>query len=213
MKFKIKATENNEIKNFKIEIGVKLSQIFGNNIGFFSNSMKIFYDEKWYNASLEHSNMLRITKIYTTKKDTSVMENIKDVNIVLNSSRIKQEFIEILLNRHKICYWLFGFKKKFYNRKKEILYFFASVSLSVVYFLINEYCNNIATQFIANNNSVQSLLIFLTLIGAIGIFHPITIQKQIDENDIENTIKKEGEKKERDRKSAERVNKRYSIGE
>jgi len=44
-------------------------------------------------------------------------------------------------------------------------------------------------EYIAENNWLQTIIIFLTISSFINIFYPFTIKKQIDEKDIESIAK------------------------
>ena len=55
---------------------------------------------------------------------------------------------------------------------------------SLIYYFSNLYLDNIIIQYVANNILIQSIMLFSTIVGIINVFFTLTLQKQINEQDI-----------------------------
>lgn len=108
--------------------------------------------------------------------------------------------IKYLLHQHPINRYSHKTRGFLKERKNSVFVIIIALVLSLIYYFLNEINDNNIMKFIAENNFVQSIIIFLTISSFINIFYPFTLKKQIDKKDIETitreTIKEDIENKE-----------------
>ncbi len=102
---------------------------------------------------------------------------------------MKLNVIKYLLNEHEVNYLSFNIRKTISERRNTIYVFLIAFVLSSIYYSINELTNNSLMKYIAENNWVQTIIMFLTISSFINIFYPFTIKKPIDKKDIKTGIK------------------------
>ena len=180
---------------------------FWNPFGMFWNVTEVSIENDWYSCGIqylkkENDNYIQILYPRKVNKYTSQIEKIhteglyKEVKI----SKFKIHLIKYLSNEHKINYFSFRIRKKISERRNTIYVFSIALILSIIYYTFNNLKKNELLNYIAENNWVQTIIIFLAISSFINIFYPFTIKKQIEKKDIEEiskeTIEEEKQNKE-----------------
>jgi hypothetical protein len=169
---------------------------FWNPLGIFHNISEIEIEGKWYKCGTkfikkDNENIIQITSPMLVDEKTSVIKEfyLEGIYKETGISKLKLNFIKYLLNEHRINYFSFSIRKNISERKNTIYVFLIASVLSTIYYTINELEENSLMEYIAENNWLQTIIIFLTISSFINIFYPFTIKKQIDEKDIESITK------------------------
>lgn len=98
----------------------------------------------------------------------------------------KNQLIKYLLHKHPINRFSYNVRTLLTERKNTIFVILVALILSVTYYFANKFNNDIIIKYIAENNFIQSIIIFLTVSSFINIFYPFTLKKQMEKKDIEN---------------------------
>ena len=200
------------VESFKIRTTKNELNRFWNPIGCFWNTIEILINDEWYKCgarfrkvdgkyfiSFNHpmkvdDKTLRITEVFCD-----------GIYVEVETSTIKFHLIKYLQNDHKINHISHRIRTRIFKRKRTILIFSLALILSILFYIINSYQNNIIIHLIAENTWVQSIFFFLTISGFISIFHPFTIRKELNKEDIKNftrEVLKEEEQNEEARRRA-----------
>ncbi len=187
--------------------------------GFYSNISEIMIDKTWWRCNINFikkvnsEKMIQITHPMKVEHNSSSITKIytQGVYAEFETSRFKVSLLKFLLNQHEINYSFYKYKSRIFERKNTLLVFFLAISISLTYYYINVFYNNNLMKYVSENIWIQTVFIFLTISGFISIFYPFTIQKGINEKDVqkisENAIKEERRK----RKANKRVRKNATF--
>ncbi len=97
----------------------------------------------------------------------------------------KNQLIKYLLHTHPLNRFSYKTRTLLSERKNTVFVIIIALILSVTYYTVNEFNDDVVIKFIAENNFIQSIIIFLTISSFINIFYPFTLRKQIEKRDIE----------------------------
>ncbi len=75
------------------------------------------------------------------------------------------------------------------SRKSTVLVFLIAFLLSAVYLVTNFYGDNFLIKYISENLWLQTIMMFLTVAGCIGIFYPFSIRKELTKEEVINSYK------------------------
>ena len=187
--------------------------------GFYSNISEIMIDKTWWRCNINFikkdnsAKIIQITHPMKVEQNSSLITKVytQGVYAEFESLRFKVSLLKFLLNQHDINYSFYKYKSRIFERKNTLLVFFLAISISLTYYYINVFYNNNLMKYVSENIWIQTVFIFLTISGFISIFYPFTIQKGINEKDVqkisENAIKEERRK----RKANKRVRKNATF--
>ena len=187
----------------KIKVGKEYLRItkneynrFWNPLGMFWNVTEVNIKNEWYWCGIKYlkkdgNNYIQILNPRIVNKHTSVIEKFHTEGIYkkIKISKLKVHLLKYLSNEHKINHFSYKVRKTISERRNTIYVFTIALILSGIYFILNEFKNNQLLDYIADNNWVQTIIIFLTISSFINIFYPFTLKKQIEKNDIEEISK------------------------
>jgi hypothetical protein len=198
------------IGNEKFKITKNNNNRFWNPLGMFYNTSEIEIEGIWYRCGTRFlkkngKNIIQIISPMLVDEKTSIIKEfyLEGIYKEISVSRLKLYFIKYLLNQHSINHISFNIRKTIYVRRNTVFVFLIAFILSSIYYSINELNNSSLMMYIAENNWIQTIIIFLTISSFINIFYPFTLKKQIDKRDIE-TIAKETLEEERINKEIEK---------
>lgn len=187
---------NIQIGKESIKIYRNRNNKFWNPIGQFYNISEIKINNEWYKCGIrflkkDNKNYVQLFHPMKVDEKTSIIKEVYTEGIFkeIETSKFKVNLLKYLLNEHKINYKSFKIRKRIADRRKTIYAFSCATILSVVYYGLNEMYNNALMNYIANNNWIQTLIIFLTVSSFINIFYPFTLKKEIGKQDIEEITK------------------------
>lgn len=155
--------------------------------GKYSNITKVKHNGIWYNCTIrfENNSLIISSLILLEEKTCRVKEHLTGDFYEATVSKFLKNIILYFNNEHPINYKIHNFKKTFIARKKTIVVFAFAILISLIYYFINTWFNNVLMTWISNSLLAQTIIMFLTLSGFINIFTPFTIQKEITKKDIE----------------------------
>lgn len=176
---------------------------FWNPLGMIWNITEVNIENEWYWCGInylkkDNKNYIQILNPRKVNKQTLVIEKFYKEGVYkeIKTTYFMIHLLKYLSNEHRINRFSYKIRKKIYERRNTIYVFAIALILSGIYYTLNELKNNLLLDYIAENNWVQTVIIFLTISSFINIFYPFTLKKQIEENDIEKISKDvlEGEK-------------------
>ncbi len=80
---------------------------------------------------------------------------------------------------------------------------------SVTYFQINKHFDRFLQELINENNYIQSLIVFLSILSLINIFHPISLRKEVNMDDVRSKVKSSIIKAQEQEKQREEMKKHF----
>jgi len=179
------------IGKYKIRVTKNDNNRFWNPMGMFWNVTEVLIEGGWYRCGLifrEEDNRCFVAIDHPMKVDSltsRITEVLKDGQYAeFEISKRKATLIKFLENRHQLNRISFRIRKGVYERRRTFLIFSLAIVPSVLFYLINSAYQNVIIHLIAENTWVQTLFFFLTVSGFISIFHPFTIKKEINNDDI-----------------------------
>ncbi|MCH3885061.1 hypothetical protein [Tenacibaculum aquimarinum] len=187
----------------KIKVGKETLRItkneynrFWNPLGMFWNVTEVNIENEWYWCGIKYfkknnDNYIQILNPRIVNKHTSVIEKFHTEGIYkeIKISNFKINLLKYLSNEHKINRFSYKIRKNISERRNTVYVFAIAIILSGIYYTLNELNNNQLLNYIAENNWIQTIIIFLTISSFINIFYPFTLKKQIEKNDIEKISK------------------------
>jgi hypothetical protein len=187
----------------KIKVGKETLRItknkynrFWNPLGMFWNITEVNIEDKWYWCGIkflkkDKDNYIQILNPRIVNKQTSIIEKFHTEGIYkeIKISNFKVHLLKYLSNEHKINRFSYKVRKNISERRNTVYVFTIAIVLSGIYYTLNELNNNKLLNYIAENNWIQTIIIFLTISSFINIFYPFTLKKPIEKNDIEKISK------------------------
>lgn len=184
----------------EIRIGSELIKVtkntnnrFWNPIGLFDNISEIKIEDEWYKCGINYVEIdgkLFVQISHPMKVDEITSRIIKvhtdGTYKEIETTSFKSNLLKLFLNQHKLNFFSFKVRCIIAERRNIIYISLLAITLSIIYYLINELNNNSLMKYISESNWLQTIIIFLTISSFINIFYPFTINKQIDKKDIEN---------------------------
>lgn len=166
---------------------------------------KIFYNNEWKECRFYVIDRLGKSRLEVSSVGI-IKEGISDIGKVDSQGNVKT--IELSKYKRfiiKIYDFIFLCKVNFISYfdkikliKKNLHYILIALLGSVVYFLINHFCDNILQELINKSNLIQSIIVFLSLSSIINIIHPFTLRKEWTIKEIDDLIIKRIEKHKED---------------
>jgi hypothetical protein len=144
------------------------------------------------------------------------ISNLGPINEQMYFNRVKLSWFNRLLifTYDKLFFLKISFLK-FLDRikpiKSNLSYILLAFLGSAIYFLVNHYFDNYLQKLINNSNLAQSVIVFLSLSSIINIFHPFTLRKELNINEVDELIKKKSEKMKEDLEHEEWARKNASF--
>jgi hypothetical protein len=199
------------LKDDQLKISKNENNRFWNPIGSFYNISEIYINNKWYKCGVKfqtknNKQFILISDPIIVDRETSEIKEIviKGLYKEFEISKFKGNLIKYLLNIHDLNHKSFVFRKQIIDRRRTIIIFSIALIPSIAFFLINRQFDNIIIKSIAENTWIQTLFFFLTISGFISIFHPFSIKKEIEKEDIEEIVKDTINKQKQDEKIRDR---------
>ena len=210
---------NFNIKNCKIRIEQNdYNKRYWNPIGQFTNLTSVRINETWFKCSLRFTKkgnkyFVQICNPFITEPNSNRIIEFRNRGIYkeLEVSRFKFNLLKFLKNEHPLKDWEYKTRVKIFQRKNTLFAFLIAFLFASIYYLVNHYSNNSLMNFIAENNWIQTIIIFLTISSFINIFHPFTIRKELNEKNVETISKETFERTEKEKEELERIKKRASF--
>jgi hypothetical protein len=179
---------------------------------------EIFHEGEWKDCRLYIIDRLGKSRIevYPIGITTDSMSEIGKVNSqgsvdVVELSKFKRFRIKIydfIFLRKIQCLSIFDRVKLI---KKNLKYILIALLGSIIYFLINHFYDSFLQELINKSNSVQSLIVFLSLSSIMNIFHPFTLRKEWTIEEIDSLIQKRIKKERKDLEHEEWAKKKGSL--
>ncbi len=79
---------------------------------------------------------------------------------------------------------LLKFLDKLVPIKKNLYLILLAVVLASIYYIINYFFDNYLQDLISKSNLIQSIIVFLSLSSIINIFHPFTLRKEVNIEEV-----------------------------
>ena len=184
------------LKDIKLKISRNENNRFWNPRGQFWNITEIIINDEWYKCGLifikkNNKYYIQFNHPMIVEEKTNIIKEVfcEDIYKEIEVSKLKFNLIKYLENTHYINRRSYNIRKSIYDRKRTILIFSLALIPSAIFYTINVKYDNIIIHLIADNTWVQTLIFFITISGFINIFHPFSIRKEIDKNDIQNITK------------------------
>ncbi|HHT9079646.1 TPA: hypothetical protein ACT5CJ_002436, partial [Flavobacterium psychrophilum] len=199
------------IGNHKVRITHNDNNRFWKSNGIFRNISEIKIDKEWWRCYIrfeknekDHNIVTFINPMKMEGNSSAVKEyHTEGIYTKIKISSFKVLILKFLLNEHSINYSFYKTKKNVFDRKNTFFVFSIATILSLAYYFINLLDNNSLMKYISENIWIQTIIIFLTISGFINIFHPFTIRKELNVNDVESISKVTYEKTEIEKKQNE----------
>ena len=185
------------LTDIKLKITRNENNRFWNPIGQFWNNTEILINEEWYRCGLifikkTNKYYIQFNNPMKVEEKTNIIKEVfcEGIYKEMEISKFKFNLIKYLENTHYLNRQSYNFRKSVYNGKRTILVFSLALIPSAVFYAINVKYDNVIIHLIADNTWVQTFIFFITISGFINIFHPFSIRKEIDKNDIQVITKK-----------------------
>ena len=173
----------------------------------------IWNECRFYVFKKSNETILEISPVGIIKDKIS---NLGAINEQMYFDRVKLSWFNrsLIFVYDKLFLLRIGFLKfldKIKPIRSNLSYIIIAIIGSAIYFLVNHYFDNYLQKLINNSNLAQSVIVFLSISSIINIFHPFTLRKELNINDIDELIKKKSEKMKENLKHEEWVRKNASF--
>jgi hypothetical protein len=185
-----------KLKDVKLRITKNENNHFWKPIGKFWNKTQIKIKGEWYNCTLR---FIKIEKKYYIQfhHPMKVEKKTNLINVIIceglykevETSFFKYNLVQYLENTHYLNSISYDVRKSIFERSRMLLIFSLALIPSFLFYLINVNYDNIIIDKIAENTWVQTFFFFLSISSFISIFHPFSIRKQIEKDDIKEIVK------------------------
>lgn len=172
--------------------------------GMYQNSIYLTHEGEEY-IFYPHftENSILIPELSQIGDEGRTNKRIPNFSLEIKISRFKIGLLKYLLNRHKLNYRIYGFKKNIYERRKTIYSFGIAAIGGLIYFFINHFNDNILMKLISSNLYVQSVIFCITIISVMKLYRPFAVKKGFSEKDAEK-VYEDKKKEEEEQKDAQR---------